>query len=179
MPLAIQQSLENLHHLSALPAFATKSAWIRLLVEKKPIRGWAESSGNSKTPDITFHAAVVIWLLSLTPVISLSMLTGGGNQLPLACSGAKFKSVFNIRLNAVVRLKLYRVRGRTHAVIFFATQRNIRPIASSREHAACFQELAVEVQRVQRFFQKSHTCGISFTLLPAAGRLVLSMASPG
>lgn len=91
----------------------------------------------------------------------------------------EIRRIFNIRLNAVVQLKLYRVRGHTHAVIFFATQRNIRIDRFIREHAACFQELAVQVQRVQRFFQRTRYLWDLFASSGGRSYRFLSMASPG
>lgn len=145
-------------------------------MEKKPILGWAESfHGNSKL--LTPFTLLLRWLPSLTPVSSLSMLLGMCSVAAL--QQREIRRIFNIRLNAVVQLKLYRVRGHTHAVIFFATQRNIRIDRFIREHAACFQELAVQVQRVQRFFQRTRYLWDLFRFFRRQVIQVLSMASPG
>ena len=79
-------------------------------------------------------------------------------------TGEKFPRQLK-HLDAVVQLKLYRMRSHTHAVIFFATQCDVRINCFVSEHATGFQELAVQIQFVQCFFQRAYR--------------FLSMASPG
>lgn len=82
-------------------------------------------------------------------------------------------------LDAVVQLKLYRMRSHTHAVIFFATQSDVRIDRFIREHATGFQELAVQIQLVQCFFQRACNLWDLFRFFRRQVIQVLSMASPG
>ncbi|MGK4855771.1 hypothetical protein ACSMCS_23000, partial [Salmonella enterica] len=58
---------------------------------------------------LTPFTLLLRWLPSRTPVTSLSMLLGMCSVAAL--QQRDIRRIFNIRLNAVVLLKLYRVRG--------------------------------------------------------------------
>ncbi len=89
----------------------------------------------------------------------------------LSCrlAAAEIRPVFNIRLNAVVQLKLYRVRGHTHAVIFFSRRScNIRIDRFIRELRRLLSGTrGVSPARSALLPEEPATCGISFALLPA------------
>ncbi len=130
---------------------------------KKPITGWAESStATPKTPD-AFHAAAALAAFAYPSHIAITITGMCSGAAP--CSNAKLSDFNNIRLNAVVQLRnstgagSLRTRSSSRRSAIYAS------IASSVNTPPAFQRLAVEVQRVRFFPERTRYLWDLFSLL--------------